>query len=118
MSEPVFSALNKAIDTVVLDVSYQTTCAAVFFPTERPPGGPCALYFAHRAVDVANGNQVQPLGVSDLAGLFAVQAIAAAIAVLIVLGQRGMRYALARYQERQAQGLSKKSDSEAAAEAA
>jgi hypothetical protein len=83
---PVVEALNMAIEGFQASGNYYNQCQNVYLPSSRQPGGACAAYLATQQVQSATVT-VKPLGVTDLSGLFAVQAIGAMAAILITLLQ-------------------------------
>ena len=78
----VFEAFNLAIETFQVSGTYFNQCQNPNLFNGRQPGGPCAAYLATQQLAAAT-NTVKPLGVTDLSGLFAVQAIGAVAAILI-----------------------------------
>ena len=82
----VVEALNMAIEGLQSNGKYYNQCQNVYLPSSRQPGGPCSAYLATQQIQSATAT-VKPLGVTDLSGLFAVQAIGAMAAILITLFQ-------------------------------
>jgi hypothetical protein len=87
----VVEALNMAIERVQATGQYYNQCQNVYLPSSRQPGGPCAAYLATQQLQAAT-TTVKPLGVTDLSGLFAVQAIGAMAAIALTLLQTSIRW--------------------------
>ena len=77
----------------ILSGNFSTQAAQVFIPRDRPPLL-CSKYLAAFESDEPTSNRVPPLTVSDLAGIFILQAVGIGIAVLyhmVKLSQRRLK---------------------------
>jgi hypothetical protein len=105
----VFEAINLAIETFVVSGTYFNQCQNTNLFNGRQPGGPCAAYLATQQVAAAT-NTVKPLDVTDLSGLFAVQAIGAVAAIFITSIQVFMRWEVNHHHGRGCIGSDKGTD--------
>lgn len=73
-------AINQAIDTNILAGNFSAQAAQVFIPRDRP-AQLCAAYLAAFEPAIPDGT-LPPLTVTDMAGLFIVQAVGICLALL------------------------------------
>ena len=94
--DSVVSAFSTAVDNSINSIAYDNTCSSEFLPVDRPSSGPCALTLAQLAAS-SSTTTVAALAPTDLAGLFAVIAMGAGVAIILALLTLAYKAARARF---------------------
>jgi hypothetical protein len=81
LPDETLNAVNQAVDVNILSGNFSTQAAQVFIPRDRPPLL-CAKYLASFETDEPTSDRVPPLTVSDMAGIFILQAVGIVVALL------------------------------------
>jgi hypothetical protein len=97
--DAIVNAFSTAVDNSINSIAYDNTCSSVFLPVDRPANGPCSLTLAKLAA-AGSGSTVAALTSTDLAGLFAVIAMGAAVALVMALTKLLFKEAHRRYTDR------------------
>ena len=93
--DSVVSAFSTAVDNSINSIAYDNTCSSNFLPVDRPSSGPCALTLARLAAS-SSTTTVAALAPTDLAGLFAVIAMGAAVAIILAFMKLAFKVTRAR----------------------